>query len=283
MRKIDEAIKISLGIKEERKEKDMKNELKVIEYRNIRVLTTIQIAEAYETEPQVITNNYNRNKERYVEGKHFICLTGNEKVGFINKNQNDFSSFVKAKAIYLWTEKGTFLHAKSLNTDKAWEVYDHLVDTYFRMKEEKKYKEIKKTMTEEKQAELEIKKMRAEAMQINAKTRAFKELKETLPKEKLSNVAMEVFGIKFLEDITGKNMGSQLPQVEVTYSATEIGNKFGVSPNKIGRIAKEYNLKTEEYGITVMDKVRHSSKEIPNFRYNEKAVKRFKEILNQTA
>lgn len=37
--------------------------------------------------------------------------------------------------IYLWTEKGALLHAKSLNTDKAWEVYDYLVDFYFRAKE----------------------------------------------------------------------------------------------------------------------------------------------------
>lgn len=31
--------------------------------------------------------------------------------------------------------KGALLHAKSLNTDKAWEVYDYLVDFYFRAKE----------------------------------------------------------------------------------------------------------------------------------------------------
>lgn len=104
---------------------------KIIEYRDIRVLTTQQIAEAYGTDAQVITNNYNRNKDRYVEGKHFICLIGEEKSEFIKKNQNDFSSFTKAKAIYLWTEKGAFLHAKSLNTDVAWEVYDRLVDSYF--------------------------------------------------------------------------------------------------------------------------------------------------------
>ena len=107
------------------------NNLKEIEYKEIRVLTTQQLAEAYETDTQVITNNFNRNKERYTEGKHFIALSGEEKMEFIRKNQNDFSSFSKAKAIYLWTEKGAFLHAKSLNTDKAWEVYDHLVETYF--------------------------------------------------------------------------------------------------------------------------------------------------------
>lgn len=140
---------------------------------------------------------------------------------------------------------------------------------------------IKKQLEEEKQAELEIKKMRAEAMQINAKTRAFKELKETLPKEKLSNVAMEVFGIKFLEDATGKNMGSQLPQVEMTYSASEVGARFGISANMIGRIAKKHDLKTKEYGIVVMDKSAYSSKEMPTFRYNDKAIEKFKEILKQ--
>lgn len=113
------------------------NNLTVTEYKDIRVLTTQQIAEAYGTDTQVITNNFNRNKERYTEGKHFICLTGEEKAEFINKNQNEFSSFVRAKAIYLWTEKGAFLHAKSLNTDTAWEVYDRLVDSYFKKKEDK--------------------------------------------------------------------------------------------------------------------------------------------------
>ena len=37
--------------------------------------------------------------------------------------------------LYLWTEKGAFLHAKSLNTDSAWEVYDRLVETYFTARE----------------------------------------------------------------------------------------------------------------------------------------------------
>ena len=36
--------------------------------------------------------------------------------------------------LYLWTEKGAFLHAKSLGTDKAWEVYENLVDFYFNKK-----------------------------------------------------------------------------------------------------------------------------------------------------
>ena len=102
----------------------------VTEYKNIRVLTTQQLAEAYGTDAQVVTNNFNRNKDRYVEGKHFICLTGEELREFKTKNQNDLSSS-RINQLYLWTEKGAFLHAKSLNTDTAWEVYDRLVDSYF--------------------------------------------------------------------------------------------------------------------------------------------------------
>ena len=50
--------------------------------------------------------------------------------------KNCMSKFMRHNK-YLWTEKGALLHAKSLNTDKAWEVYDYLVDFYFRAKEKR--------------------------------------------------------------------------------------------------------------------------------------------------
>lgn len=106
------------------------NELQITEYKNIRVLTTQQIAEAYGSDTRVISNNFNRNKDRYVEGKHYICLEDGEKREFVDHHQIDDGS-KKASKLYLWTEKGAFLHAKSLNTDTAWEVYDRLVDNYF--------------------------------------------------------------------------------------------------------------------------------------------------------
>lgn len=106
------------------------NELQITEYKNIRVLTTQQIAEAYGSDTRVISNNFNRNKDRYVEGKHYICLEDDEKREFVDHHQIDDGS-KKASKLYLWTEKGAFLHAKSLNTDMAWEVYDRLVDNYF--------------------------------------------------------------------------------------------------------------------------------------------------------
>ena len=106
------------------------NELQITEYKSIRVLTTQQIAEAYGSDTRVISNNFNRNKERYIEGKHYICLEDGEKREFVDHHQIDDGS-KKASKLYLWTEKGAFLHAKSLNTDTAWEVYDRLVVNYF--------------------------------------------------------------------------------------------------------------------------------------------------------
>ena len=107
------------------------NNLTVTEYKNIRVLTTQQIAEAYGTDKKVISYNFNHNKDRYIEGKHYLKLEGVEKTEFINRLENHDGS-KNAKTLYLWTEKGAFLHAKSLNTDRAWEVYDRLVDEYFK-------------------------------------------------------------------------------------------------------------------------------------------------------
>lgn len=107
----------------------MKLELIPIEQNNQRVLLTSQIAQQYGTTSKRISENFNRNSERFIEGKHYYCLTGNEKREFCNHTQIADGS--KAKALYLWTEKGALLHAKSLNTDKAWQAYEFLVDSYF--------------------------------------------------------------------------------------------------------------------------------------------------------
>ena len=109
-----------------------------IELKGIRVLTTRQLAEAYGTEIKVIQNNFQRNKDRYVAGKHYIYMDRDE-LREVKTTHPQFDGELKrASRIHFWTEKGALLHAKSLNTDKAWEVYDYLVDFYFRAKEPEK-------------------------------------------------------------------------------------------------------------------------------------------------
>lgn len=110
------------------------NELAEVRYKEFKVLTTSQVAEAYEVEPKKITDNFNNNKERYVEGKHYICLQGQELREFKSETEN-LGFAPNLNKLYLWTEKGCFLHAKSLNTDNAWLVYERLVDSYFRVRQ----------------------------------------------------------------------------------------------------------------------------------------------------
>ncbi len=134
--------------------------LQILEVKGIRVLTSAQIASCYETTRDCIKKNFCLNKSRFIEGKHYIALVGDELRTFKNEVTNSNlleigiqnevrvshpvtdkaryqldTQFKYAKSLYLWTEKGALLHAKSLNTDKAWEVYDYLVDFYFRVKE----------------------------------------------------------------------------------------------------------------------------------------------------
>lgn len=108
------------------------NQLQTIEQSGQRVLTTKQLAASYGADKQQISKNFTRNIERYKEGKHFFTLTGNEKHEFLNHVQIDDGS-KNAQVLYLWTEKGAWLHAKSLNTDEAWDAYETLVDEYYRL------------------------------------------------------------------------------------------------------------------------------------------------------
>ena len=106
-----------------------------IEVKGIRVLTTKQIAMEYGVAEKLIRNNFENNKSRYELGKHYIYLVGEELQTFLHTQSLRLQNQNKVRKLYLWTEKGALLHAKSLNTDKAWEVYDYLVDHYFRVKD----------------------------------------------------------------------------------------------------------------------------------------------------
>jgi hypothetical protein len=111
------------------------NNLTVTEFKGIRVLTTQQLAEKYETTDKKIRDNFSNNQDRYIEGKHYIKLEGEGLKQFKDDTEIFGAVGNRTSSVYLWTEKGAFLHAKSLNTDKAWESYSDLVDTYFKAKD----------------------------------------------------------------------------------------------------------------------------------------------------
>lgn len=245
----------------------MNKSLQVVETNNQRVLTTAQIAEQYETDTRIISNNFNRNEKRYVEGKHYYCLTGDVLREFKANHQFD-DLRPNTNKFYLWTEKGALMLAKSLNTDKAWEAYECLVDTYFSVRE---------------QGQLSQRPDRTKALQVkemNARVRMSNQfLKLANIETTLSKDYKSILIAKAAEVLAGEEILPLPKSEQKMYTATEIGKMLGVSAQKIGRISSQNGMKTEEYGEFYKDKSPYSCKEVDAFRYNEKAVERFKELL----
>ncbi|MBW5870527.1 ORF6N domain-containing protein [Yersinia enterocolitica] len=105
--------------------------LKPILHNQIPVITTELLAQLYGTEVINIQVNHTRNKGRFVEGKHYFKLEGAELKDFKNRLTESKSVAKRARALILWTERGAARHAKMLETDQAWEVFEQLEDCYF--------------------------------------------------------------------------------------------------------------------------------------------------------
>lgn len=115
----------------------MENQLQIVEnierveWSNQPVLTTPQLAQFYETTPARLIDNFNANKDRFVEGKHYFKLEGVALAQFKDIIGNSEDVPKNAARLMLWTKRGAARHAKMLNTDKAWEVFEALEDNYF--------------------------------------------------------------------------------------------------------------------------------------------------------
>lgn len=110
--------------------------LPTMTWRQARVITTELLARLYNAADQQIRQNYNNNAMRFVEGTHFYKLEGEALREFKKNCVENFDAVPKhARSLTLWTERGAARHAKMLDTDAAWEVFEQLEDCYFRVKE----------------------------------------------------------------------------------------------------------------------------------------------------
>ncbi|OON42187.1 hypothetical protein BTJ39_03305 [Izhakiella australiensis] len=111
--------------------------LSPITHNQIPVITTELLSQLYGTETNNIKVNFTRNADRFVEGKHFFKVEGDELKNLrvtLSNSQNPVSP--KVRSLILWTERGAARHAKMLETDQAWEVFEKLEDCYFSRKPE---------------------------------------------------------------------------------------------------------------------------------------------------
>ena len=102
-------------------------------YNNEVVITTKMLAEVYECEDGNITWNFNHNKDKFIEGKHYYKIEGEELKNLrVCFSHLQISS--KVRKLYLWTKRGASRHCKMLGTDKAWDMFDVLEENYFNPK-----------------------------------------------------------------------------------------------------------------------------------------------------
>lgn len=111
------------------------HEVREIEWRGQRVITTAQLADVYETEVNNVQMNYANNKGRFEEGVHYFYLEGDKLREFKLSLPNDIGEPLKfVSRLYLWTHRGASRHCKILDTEQAWEQFDNLEEAYFNSK-----------------------------------------------------------------------------------------------------------------------------------------------------
>lgn len=214
------------------------------------MLTSQQLAEGYDTDIRRISENFQRNRERYVEGIHYFKLEGDEKRDFCNHTQIA-DSLKNAVWVYLWTERGAFHHAKSLNTDRAWEVYDSLVENYFKSKELKEYIESEKLSPQtqlllqlsQSIAKAEMERQEIKAIALEAKT-GFEQAKEKINeiKDTMANLP---------KDQWRKWVNSSM--AAIVMKRQELGHDLGKKPYEFVK-AESYKL-LDEQGFDVYRRV----------------------------
>lgn len=110
--------------------------LSPIAYQNVPVITTELLAQLYGTEANSIKVNHSRNQDRFVAGKHYFKVAGDDlKVLRVTLSNSQNPVSTKTRSLILWTERGAARHAKMLETDQAWEVFEKLEDCYFSQKD----------------------------------------------------------------------------------------------------------------------------------------------------
>lgn len=232
------------------------------------------IAEIHQTDVRTVNQSINRNINRFKEGKDIIDLksaitqSDNEIIDF-GFTQNAFNA---SKNIYLLSERGYAKLLKILEDDKAWDIYDELVDNYFNMR----------LTIKDNQPQLVANK-RLEIMEENAKTRKAQILYK-LAMATESNIGRERFLAEAGKAITGEMVLPIMKQKE--YSATDIAEKLGITANKVGRIANSLVLKAEqpnqnEYGRWANGTAKGHAKDVAVWVYTEKGLNAIKKELNK--
>ncbi|MBB1069132.1 ORF6N domain-containing protein [Limosilactobacillus sp. RRLNB_1_1] len=228
------------------------------------------IAKIHGKELRQINQAINMNRKRFRNGIDIIDLL-NQSDGFRNfAQENGLIGSNRTKNVYVLSEHGYAKLLKILDDDKAWEIYDKLVDNYFNMRVAIKSNEPSL-----------VQQRRLQIMEDNAATRKASIMyKIAMATE--SDSSRQSLLAQAAKELTGEMTIPILKHKE--YSATEIGKLLGITSNKVGRIANKLGLKADqpgqnEYGRWTNSKSQHSDKEVPQWLYFKKGFQAIKEYL----
>ncbi|EJX3843191.1 hypothetical protein OD404_005570, partial [Salmonella enterica] len=120
--------------------------------------------------------------------------------------------------------------------------------------------------------------LKAQALEKNIASA--REIMSLFPR--LGDSANQVIVATLVNPLLGQDV-VPLPEVEEHYyPASEVAGMLGCSANKIGRLANQHNLKTDQYGKFFLDKSRYSDKQVEAFRYNADGVAALRHLYSGT-
>ena len=229
------------------------------------------IAKIHNQPLKEINRRINDNRKRFKDGIDLIdFLSGSEPLRKFAA-ENGLIGSNRTQHVYLLSERGYAKLLKILDDDKAWDIYDQLVDNYFNMRVAIKNNEPSL-----------VQQRRLQIMEDNAATRKASIMyKIAMATE--SDSSRQSLLARAAKELTGEMTIPVMKQKE--YSATEIGKQLGISANKVGRIANKLGIKAEqpgqnEYGRWANSKSQHSDKEVPQWLYSEKGLQVIRETVD---
>jgi len=102
-------------------------EIRKVEYRGQQVVTFAMIDKVHQRQADTARKRFNDNKIRFVEGEDYFRVSASE----IRTHKILELSPKAHEAIVLVTKRGYLKIAKTLGDDKAWEVFDEMLERYF--------------------------------------------------------------------------------------------------------------------------------------------------------
>ena len=210
-----------------------------------RAMLVRDIAMIHESTVKRINELINRNRKRFKDGIDIIDLLVDENFKVVLNDLNFSTKTISnSNNIYLLSERGYAKLLKILEDDKAWEIYDELVDNYFNMREA-----INTDST------IGLKDKRLAIMEENAKTKQA-QLLFKVASGTASNSARERIFAHIATELTGEKFIPEIQEKE--FSTKEVGDELGITANKVGRIANILDLKAIDFdkNENILDEVR---------------------------